>query len=212
MALQSVWFFTGLPSDIIKSLEKDLENHFDDDDMGDSKLINDVLDKNIRKSKNTWIPTTHWITGWLWHYVMVANRNNFLYDISHIESEYMQYASYGVGEYYHWHTDSSIAVHYKPKFQTSARESTKDDNYLRERTSIENELVRKISFSLQLSDPDDYEGGNIQFIDESDKSYIAPRKKGSLILFDSRTKHRVCKVRSGVRKSIVGWVVGPRWK
>ena len=211
MALQSVWFFTGLPSDIIKSLEKDLENHFDDD-MGDSKLINDVLDKNIRKSKNTWIPTHHWITGWLWHYVEMANRNNFLYDISYIESESMQYASYGVGEYYHWHTDSSIAVHYKPQFQTSARESTKDDNYLRERTSIENELVRKISFSLQLSDPDDYEGGNIQFIDESNKNYIAPRQKGSLIIFDSRTKHRVCKVRSGVRKSIVGWVVGPRWK
>ena len=211
MALQSVWFFTGLPSDIINSLEKDLENHFDDE-MGESKLINDVLNKNIRKSKNTWIPTYHWIGGWLWHYVQMANRNNFLYDISFIESESMQYASYGVGEYYHWHTDSSIPVQYKPQFQTSARESTKDDNYLRERTAIENELVRKISFSLQLSDPDDYEGGNIQFIDESDKSYIAPRQKGSLIIFDSRTKHRVCKVRSGVRKSIVGWVVGPRWK
>ena len=49
-------------------------------------------------------------------------------------------------------------------------------------------------------------------IDESNKNYIAPRQKGSLIIFDSRTKHRVCKVRSGVRKSIVGWVVGPRWK
>ena len=210
MALQSVWFSTGLPSDIINSLEKDLEKHFDD--MGDSKLINNVLDEDIRKSKNTWIPTTHWITGWLWHYVQAANRNNFLYDISFIESESMQYASYGVGEYYHWHTDSSIAVHYKPKFQTSARESTKDDNYLRERTAVENELVRKISFSLQLSDPDDYEGGNIQFIDESNKNYIAPRQKGTLIIFDSRTKHRVCKVRSGVRKSIVGWVLGPRWK
>lgn len=211
MALQSVWFFTGLPSDIINSLEKDLENHFDDE-MGDSKLINDVLNKNVRKSKNTWIPTTHWITGWLWHYVQAANRNNFLYDISFIESESLQYASYGVGEYYHWHTDSSLSVQYKPQFQTSARESTKDDNYLRERTAIENELVRKISFSLQLSDPDDYEGGNIQFIDESNKNYIAPRQKGTLIIFDSRTKHRVCKVRSGVRKSIVGWVLGPRWK
>ena len=52
MALQSVWFLTGLPSDIINSLEKDLENHFDDE-MGDSKLINDVLDEDIRKSKNT---------------------------------------------------------------------------------------------------------------------------------------------------------------
>ena len=180
--------------------------------MGDSKLINDVLDEDIRKSKNTWIPTTHWITGWLWHYVQAANRNNFLYDISFIESESMQYARYGVGEYYHWHSDTSIPVQYKPQIQISATESTTDDNNLKERVAIKNELVRKISFSLQLSDPDDYEGGNIQFIDESDKSYIAPRQKGSLIIFDSRTKHRVCKVRSGVRKSIVGWVVGPRWK
>ena len=211
MALQSVWFLTGLPSDIINSLEKDLENHFDDE-MGDSKLINDVLDEDIRKSKNTWIPTTHWITGWLWHYVQAANRNNFLYDISFIESESMQFARYGVGEYYHWHSDTSIPVQYKPQIQTSAKESTTDDNYLRERAAIENELVRKISFSLQLSDPDDYEGGNIQFIDESNKNYIAPRQKGTLIIFDSRTKHRVCKVRSGVRKSIVGWVLGPRWK
>ena len=211
MALQSVWFFTGLPSDVINSLEKDLESHFDND-MGDSKLINDVLDKDIRKSKNTWIPTTHWITGWLWHYVQTANRNNFLYDISFIESESMQFARYGVGEYYHWHSDTSIPVQYKPQIQISATDSTTDDNYLRERTAIKNELVRKISFSLQLSDPDDYEGGNIQFIDESNKNYIAPRQKGSLIIFDSRTKHRVCKVRSGVRKSIVGWVVGPRWK
>ena len=210
MALQSVWFLTGLPSDIINSLEKDLEKHFGD--MGDSKLINDVLDKGIRKSKNTWIPTTHWITGWLWHYVEMANRNNFLYDLSFIESESMQYARYGVGEYYHWHSDTSIPVQYKPKIQISANDSTTDDNYLRERAAIKNELVRKISFSLQLSDPDDYEGGNIQFIDESNKNYIAPRQKGSLIIFDSRTKHRVCKVRSGVRKSIVGWVVGPRWK
>ena len=74
------------------------------------------------------------------------------------------------------------------------------------------ELVRKLSFSLQLSDPDDYEGGNVQFLDENGKSYFAPRQKGSIILFDSRTQHRVLKVTKGTRKSIVGWVVGPRWK
>ena len=70
----------------------------------------------------------------------------------------------------------------------------------------------KLSFSLQLSDPDDYEGGNFQLIDESGKLYVAPRKRGTIILFDSRTQHRVLKVKKGRRKSIVGWVVGPRWK
>ena len=74
------------------------------------------------------------------------------------------------------------------------------------------ELVRKLSFTLQLSDPDEYEGGNVQLIDESGKSYIAPRQRGTIILFDSRTQHRVIKVKKGVRKSIVGWVLGPRWR
>ena len=49
-------------------------------------------------------------------------------------------------------------------------------------------------------------------MDENNKSYIAPRERGSIILFDSRTPHRVHKVRKGERKSLVGWVVGPRWK
>ena len=74
------------------------------------------------------------------------------------------------------------------------------------------ELVRKLSFAMQLSDPDDYEGGNVQLLDETGKSYLAPRKKGTIMLFDSRTSHRVLKVTKGIRKSLVGWTVGPRWK
>jgi PKHD-type hydroxylase len=74
------------------------------------------------------------------------------------------------------------------------------------------EEVRKLSFAMQLSDPDDYEGGNVQLLDEAGKSYIAPRQRGSIMLFDSRTQHRVHKVTKGVRKSMVGWVLGPRWK
>ena len=42
--------------------------------------------------------------------------------------------------------------------------------------------------------------------------YVAPRKRGTIVLFDSRTQHCVNKVKKGVRKSIVGWTVGPRWK
>ena len=65
---------------------------------------------------------------------------------------------------------------------------------------------------MQLSDPDDYEGGNVQLLDEAGQSYMAPRKKGTIMLFDSRTQHRVLKVTKGTRKSIVGLTVGARWK
>jgi PKHD-type hydroxylase len=65
---------------------------------------------------------------------------------------------------------------------------------------------------LQLSDPDSYSGGNVQLLAEDGSSYIAPRKRGTIVLFDSRTQHRVLKVTKGCRRSIVGWVCGPRWK
>ena len=71
---------------------------------------------------------------------------------------------------------------------------------------------RLLSAVVQLVNPDDYEGGNVQLLDEAGESYIVPRQKGCIVLFDSRTQHRVNRVTKGVRKSIVGWTVGPRWK
>ena len=212
MAYQSVYFFTDLPKEIIEVVHKDLEQHYDEQ-MKDARLHGDLLNKEKRNSKNTWIPTHHWIAGWLWHYVQKANKTNFLYDLSHIDGGSLQYARYAEGEYYGWHNDSSIEVHYKPTFEeVSSGGIINNDKFHNDKLNQKHELIRKLSFSLQLSDPDDYEGGNVQLLDDNNKIYVAPRQRGSIILFDSRTKHRVLKVTKGVRKSIVGWVVGPRWK
>ena len=145
--------------------------------------------------------------GFMWHYIERANRENFLYDLRCIDGESMQYTQYGPGQFYGWHNDSGLACHYKPESVGNRMEGRAQD-FVNENT----ELVRKLSFVLQLSDPDDYEGGNLQLLDEGGKTYFAPRKRGCVILFDSRTQHRVLPVKSGLRKSIVGWTVGPRWK
>ena len=63
-----------------------------------------------------------------------------------------------------------------------------------------------------MSDPTDYRGGEVEFLDSGAKRFLAPKQRGTMIVFDSRTRHRVRKIKSGIRKSIVGWVVGPRWK
>jgi PKHD-type hydroxylase len=47
-------------------------------------------------------------------------------------------------------------------------------------------------------------------MDNAGKLYFAPKQRGAIIFFDSRTPHRVRKIKSGMRKSLVGWVVGPR--
>ena len=206
MAFQSVWYYTNLPGDIVDIIERDVADNFDES-ISDSKLHGDTLNKDKRNSKNAWIPTDHWVGGFLWHYVQRANRENFLYELTNIDNESMQYTHYGEGMFYGWHNDAGLATQYKP-ISFGNRSDGLEQDFLK--TQVE--LVRKISFSLQLSDPDDYEGGNVQLIDEMGKHYVAPRKKGTIVLFDSRTQHRVLKVKKGLRKSIVGWVVGPRWK
>ena len=121
----------------------------------------------------------------------------------------MQYTRYETGQFYNWHNDAGLATQYKPVSvgnRGNGQETAQD--FVNENC----EMVRKLSFAMQLSDPDDYEGGNVQLLDEAGNSYFAPRKRGSIMLFDSRTQHRVLKVTKGVRKSIVGWTVGPRWK
>ena len=206
MALQSVWYYTGLPKDIIDIIEKDLIDNFDYQ-MGDSKLHGDALNKEKRNSQNAWIPTTHWVGGFLWHYIQRANRENFLYDLRNIDGESMQYTRYGEGQFYGWHNDAGLAGQYKPVGVGNRSDGLAED-FVNENI----ELVRKLSFTLQLSDPDDYEGGNVILLDEMGSKYVAPRKRGTIVLFDSRTQHCVNKVKKGVRKSIVGWTVGPRWK
>ena len=206
MAYQSIWYFTDLPEDVVEIVEKDLTEKFDDQ-MGDSRLMGDALNKEKRNSQNAWVPSQHWLGGFLWHYIERANRENFLYNLRCIDGESMQYTRYGEGQFYGWHNDAGLAGQYKPVSFGNRSEGIAQD-YLNENV----EMVRKLSFVLQLSDPDAYEGGNLQLLDEAGKSYFAPRKRGTVILFDSRTMHRVTKVKSGLRKSIVGWTVGPRWK
>ena len=208
MALQSVWYFTDIPEKIVDIIEEDLSENFDGQ-MADSKLGGDVLNKDKRNSQNAWIPTAHWVGGFLWHYIQRANRENFLYDLTNIDGESMQYTRYAEGQYYGWHNDSGLSTHYKP---VSVGNRVTGQETMQDFVNENCEMVRKLSFAMQLSDPDDYEGGNVQLLDEAGKSYIVPRQKGCIVLFDSRTQHRVLKVTKGIRKSIVGWTVGPRWK
>lgn len=211
MAFQSIWYFTELPNKVIDIIEEDLAQNFDphlqDSRVGEGDY--GTVDKDKRNARNAWVPTSHWLAGFVWHYVQRANRENFKYDLTNIDGESLQYTVYGAGEYYGWHNDQGLSTYYKP---VSSGNRGHGQEQFQDFVNNNCEQVRKLSFSLLLSDPDTYEGGNLQLLDETGKSYYAPRKRGTIILFDSRTQHRVQKVKSGVRKSVVGWVVGPRFR
>ena len=205
MAFLTTWNMTDLPSEMIDILEKDIEKF--DDWQDDSKVMGNQLAPKIRNSKNAWIPTEHWIGGLIWYYIQKANRENFLYDLWDIDGGSIQYTHYEPGDYYTWHVDGDISSTFKPKFKPGSGVNISEDLVLQK-----GECVRKLSFSLQLSDKDEYVGGDLEFTDVDKKIFSAPRDRGCMIIFDSRTIHRVTTIESGERKSLVGWVVGPRWK
>ena len=67
--------------------------------------------------------------------------------------------------------------------------------------------IRKLSVTIQLSAPEDYEGGDLalQFSDEKE---LMPKGQGKMIIFPSYVLHEVMPVIKGTRYSLVAWVTG----
>jgi PKHD-type hydroxylase len=71
--------------------------------------------------------------------------------------------------------------------------------------------VRKLSFSVMLTDPEEYEGGELLLKIDS-FPITPPNKKGTVIFFPSYVLHEVTPVTKGTRKTLVGWVLGPKFR
>jgi PKHD-type hydroxylase len=72
-------------------------------------------------------------------------------------------------------------------------------------------VVRKLSVSIQLTDPKEYEGGEL-YLYAGDKGELMDKKQGTLIMFPSYTLHEVTPVTKGERNSLVTWVTGKQFK
>jgi len=68
-----------------------------------------------------------------------------------------------------------------------------------------------VTISLQLSGPDDYEGCELQ-VRAGNKIDVAPKERGTLIAFPANVLHQVTPIRSGLRRSLVVWAVGPEFR
>jgi PKHD-type hydroxylase len=147
--------------------------------------------KEIRNSNVSWI-NDWWVKKELEPYVKRANEMAG-WNFNFTKSEASQFTIYEPGEYYDWHRD---AQNY-PYTQGEQKG-----------------LIRKLSVTVSLSNPEDYEGGFLEFSRENDfnKKYfykvreILPR--GSICVFPSYTWHRVTPVTKGKRLSLVQWNLG----
>ena len=74
-----------------------------------------------------------------------------------------------------------------------------------------NNIVRKLSLSIQLTDPKEYEGGDL-FLYTTAKGDVMKKEQGTLILFPSYILHEVKPVTKGERNSLVSWITGKQFK
>jgi predicted 2-oxoglutarate/Fe(II)-dependent dioxygenase YbiX len=212
----AIHYRTHLPENIVQQFVEEVDTQsFPYHDLEKAVLSDGREDTRVRNCQLTTFPTFHWFSGFLWHYIARANRESFLYDITCIENEAVSYIEYTQGNFYTWHMDHDINC--MLGFNVKHNRNT---NLAHEKAIINGEVVRKLSFTLQLSSPDDYEGGELQLLRQGSSlqagkcssMFTVPKELGLLTVFDSRIAHRVRKVKSGKRKSLVGWVMGPRWK
>lgn len=81
-------------------------------------------------------------------------------------------------------------------------------------TDMQTQGLRKLSLTMALNEPGvDFEGGNFQINQgqEADAENVE-LKKGRIIAFPSWMLHRVAPTTKGKRKSLVIWVLGPKFK
>ena len=72
-------------------------------------------------------------------------------------------------------------------------------------------LIRKLSLSIQLTDPNEYEGGEL-ILYEDEKGTEMKKEQGTLVLFPSYILHEVKPITKGERNSLVSWVTGKPFK
>ena len=145
------------------------------------------LDERYRKSIISWIPFAKAVPIYqvIRQWMEVTNNNYFGFDTVQL-SEKAQYAEYYKDGFYNWHMDSNVEMNNMP-------------------------TVRKISMTLLLNDPKNFEGGDLEIFCgetlDSEKNKFK-MKQGYAIFFASFLLHRVMPVIKGNRKSLVMWFGG----
>jgi PKHD-type hydroxylase len=68
---------------------------------------------------------------------------------------------------------------------------------------------RKLSMTVQLSDPSEYDGGELLLYPVNLTPVTVPKQRGMTTFFRSDVIHEVRPVMRGIRRSMVVWIAGP---
>lgn len=193
-----------------------------------TNFLKNLKNKKIynRDSTVAWFED-QWMYDLITPYIKLGNKNaGWNFDVDW--SERFQFTTYDKNGFYSWHHDGGSDIHsaYKryiygltsvPLGITIDSLGTKNlpAGYVRNNSMVGK--VRKISMTLNLTDPDEYEGGDLMFnfgasTDYEPFTFKEARKQGTIVIFPSFLEHCVSPVKKGIRYSLVLWTLGPSFK
>ena len=169
----------------------------------------------IRDSEVAWM-NNQWLYDRVYPLLAQANKQagwNYEYDVS----ESFQFTKYGLNQFYGWHADGN-SCHFGKYKRAIPGVTPKDKNgrYPTSYTDNKNMIgkIRKLSMTINLNKPGEYEGGNLKFdfgphsTGERYHECVEIRPQGSVIIFPSYIYHQVTPVTKGTRYSLVLWTLG----
>jgi PKHD-type hydroxylase len=176
------WYNGGFSSEEVDKIVEDAKEY----SFVKAVVYDEENTDKFRKSEVKWLPFDskwEWVIDRIMNQVIEANDAIWNFDLKSIIDN-IQYTEYdGNGGHYDWHLDIGPG-------------------------SISH---RKVSVVVQLSDPDDYVGGDLE-LKPGCTDLVIPRGKGNVVVFPSFLLHRVVPLVSGNRKSLVLWVGGDHYK
>lgn len=153
----------------------------------ESATVSDNQIHDIRKSRVGWIQNNEdsvWLYDKLGFIARQLNAQFYGFDLFGFVDD-LQYTVYtGSGDHYGWHVDRGS----------------------------DTVAPRKLSMTVQLSAPDEYEGGDLEFMINGDRIDRARREQGLVYVFPSFVMHQVTPVTRGTRRSLVVWLSGPKFR
>ena len=144
---------------------------------------------DTRRAKNMFIEPAHWTGALITHFAHQANLV-WRYDLTGLGT--LSIVRYDQAGHFDWHVD--VLAHGQIDYP-----------------GLGSGLERKLSVTVNLTDPDDYTGGDLEFLNGVGQLLTQPelRERGSVVVFPSTLGHRVTPLTGGVRHALVGWMVGP---
>lgn len=143
-------------------------------------------------------------------FVSPTEENNWIFNkfngvIDEINARYFNYNLYGYDSLQYTEYDSSYLGKYDWHMDMIQGEQMPDKMWV--------ESTRKLSLVMPLNRPNvDYTGGEFQLNNGSEENCeTLAMERGKIYAFPSFMIHRVKPVLTGVRKSIVIWVQGPKF-